>query len=36
MLIESVGQVIVQTSAKLRKDYEAKIAVLETRLKDLE
>jgi hypothetical protein len=36
VLIESVGQVIGETSAKLRKDYEAKIAVLETRLKDLE
>jgi hypothetical protein len=34
--IGSVGQVISETRAALRKDYEAKIAKLESRLKELE
>ena len=34
--IEVVGQFVGENNQKLRKDYEAKIATLETRLKDLE
>jgi hypothetical protein len=36
VFIEVVGQFVGENNQKLRKDYEAKIATLETRLKDLE